>query len=655
MPITSINITRTSFNMRTISLLDSLRRNTLRLFLEQNRIATGNKFNAPSEDPVGASRAVRLSEVLERQEQILANIRHADSFLAATDSAIAEVNDLLIEAHSIASEMVSSTADQAQRDSMAELILGIINQLVSVGNRTYDGVHLFGGQQTTSPPFAQDYGGVEYLGDTRMLTTHVDFGQDPQINLTGAELFGALSSQVFGCVDLDPVLTEDTRLADLKGAAGLGVQLGLIRVSLDSPETTFVVDLTEADTVGDLIDMINAAAGEAGLTVGAGDQFNAAINAGGDGLEITVSGGAVTVSEVGDNGKTARDLGILGGGGATIDGGDLGPRLTAMTTIDMLFGGAGAVLESIRIENGSLAQTIDLSGAATVQEVLNLINAAGVQVQAKINAAATGIDVVNLMSGSEMHISEAGGTTADLLGIRSLHGQTLLSELNHGRGVRITDGQADFRILAKDGSTVDVNLDGAAAIQDVLDAINAAAAAAGVALTASLATTGNGIRIEDATGGAGWLAVERLNYSAAIDDLGLNKSADSQAATELIGDDPNGIEPDSVFSALIALHAALVGGGESAEQRITLAAERINRFIDQTNRLQGVIGARSKAMSTRLEHTEDAVVATRALLSEAKDLDYNEGITRFQQAQMTLQANLMTASRMLQLSLLDYL
>jgi flagellar hook-associated protein 3 FlgL len=56
-----------------------------------------------------------------------------------------------------------------------------------------------------------------------------------------------------------------------------------------------------------------------------------------------------------------------------------------------------------------------------------------------------------------------------------------------------------------------------------------------------------------------------------------------------------------------------------------------------------------------LQLTEDAVVATRTLLSEVKDLDYTEAITRFQQAQTTLQANLMTGARLMQLSLMDYI
>jgi len=647
MAITPINFSRVSHNLQTMSLLDSLRRNALTLFLEQNRLASGNRLNAPSEDPVLAARATQLSEVLEQQDQLLSNISHADSLLTATDYAIGEINDMLIDAHNIALTMINTTAGSDERQAEAQLVLGIIDQLVTVGNRRYGDIYLFGGQQTQRTPFTQDQGVAEYRGDTGALRSHVDAGQDPAINLTGAELFGALAGGVDGYVDLNPALTTDTRLVDVTGTGTNAIQLGTIRISLTAPEVSFTADLSSADTAGDVIDMINGAAEQAGLTVGPGNEFNIGFNAAGDGFQIDVNGGTATVAEVG-NGITARDLGILGSG-ASIVGADVNPQVTAMTTIASLFGGAGAVLGNLRIENGHLSADVDLSGATTVQEILNRINTSGMEVRAQINGAGTGIDVLNLASGLQMTIAEAGGTTAGLLGIRSYYGGTLLSDMNQGRGVQIREGYDDLSIRTKSDVTFTVNLDGSQTVQDVIDKINAAATAAAVALTASLAVNGNGIRIVDATGGPNDLVISRADMSYAIDGLGLDKST---SGTEIVGDDVNGIVPDSVFTALHDLYEGLMHDDEIL---IGDAAGRIETFTQSASRLQGEVGARSKAMHARLDFTEDAVVSTRTLLSQVKDLDYTEAITRFQQAQTTLQANLMTGSRLMQLSLLDFI
>ncbi len=651
MAITPINIARVSSSLQTLSLLSSLRNNTLDMFLEQNRLSSGRKLNAPSEDPVGAAKAVQLSQILERQEQILANIRHADGVLTATDVGIQDVNDLLIDAHAIALEMVNSHADQDQRESQAELIRAMIDQMVTIGNRQYKGIYLFGGQQTQSPPFTQIFGGVEYVGDTNSLTTSVDETLDPKINLDGAELFGSLTGIHEGYVDLDPILTADTRLADLHGAAGTGIQKSYVKFTLDSPDLSFTVDLRSADTVGDVVDLINQAAKNAGLTVGAGSDFFAEINAAGTGIDLSISGSDLTVEEVGQT-TTARDLGILGTGAATISGDDLNPKLTPRTTLDSLLGGTGLVLGSLQVTNGGQSATVDLSAAETIGDVINAIESTGLQVRVRIDQENGSLDVVNISSGTRMSIGEAGGDTATQLGIRTLYGGTELSTLNDGKGVSFKDGQDDFRIIAKDGQIVNVNLDGATTLQDVLDTINAAAGAAGVSVTASLPPTGNGILITDATGGTGTLRIERQNFSSAIDDLGLNTTVTNAGDTELFSNDPGTVRVDSVFTALIDLFDSLKAGDVQA---ITDAGERINAFIDQTNRLQGVMGARSRAMNTRLELTEDAVVSSTALLSEVQDLDYTEAVTRFQQAQTALQANLLTGSRILQLSLLDFI
>lgn len=653
MGVTPINLSRVSTNMQTLSLLSSLQRNTLDLFLQQSRLGSGLKLNAPSDNPVGAAQALQMTQALARQDQILQNIRHADGFMATTDAAIGDISELLIQAHSIASEMVNSTVDQAQRDSQAELIRGMISQMVILGNQSYQGMYLFAGQQVNTQPFTQTTGGVEYQGDTRQLLTHVGFGLNEQFNLDGAELFGALSNQLKGYVDLNPVLTPTTRLADLAGAVGRGVQPGFVRVTLDSPAVSFVVDLTRADSIGNVVDRMKAAAQQAGLAVGPGG-FDVAINAAGTGLDISTGGATVTLSEIG-GGTTARDLGLLGSGTGTLNGNDVQPRLTGETLISQLFGGAGATLGAIQVQNGLTVRTVDLSAAVTVQDVLNLINRTGIGLRAAINAAGTGIDVVNAVSGSQMQIGEAGGATAGLLGIRSLHGGTLVSTLDQGRGMATRQGQADLRIVARNGSVVEVNLDGSITVQDVLDKINAAATAAGVGVAASLTTTGNGIQLTDSTSGPGVLRVERANASFAIDALGLEKSAASSADASLVSNPIGGIAPDSVFGALMELEQALRQGGANQTQRITAAGEKINAFIERANRVQGMVGARSQALTTRLQFTQDAVTATQRLLSEVKDLDYTEAITAFQQAQTTLQANLLTGSRLAQLSLMNYL
>ncbi len=663
MAINPINVGRVSENLKTLTLLNTLRDSTLKLFDEETRLATGYQLLAPSENPASAAKAIQMDQLLEQQDQILTNLSLADGFLSATDSAIVDINTALIEAQSLASEHSGNVTDQDQRDAAAIVVSGLIDQLVMIGNSTYEGRYLFGGQQVNVPPFIQESGYVEFVGDTGQLLTHVDQDNEAAYNLAGDRLFGALSAEVAGWQDWDPFVTTDTRLSDCGGTTGTSITLGSIEIA-ETAIATFTVDLTQADDVGDVIDRINQAAADAGSTV------TASINPAGNGIRLTSGGATVEVSEVA-NGRTAGDLGLLTGGAVAvpIDGGDLDPHVTKLTQLQDLGGVNLADLAAgFVITNGGQSAVIDtgsLAGTDTVQDLLNLIDRAEVNVKARINDAGTGIDIVNRLSGAAMSIGENGGSTAEALGVRSMHAGTSLSSLNRGDGVEGNAGESDFRIVARDGTSfevdindvdggLDVNGDGSETLDDIIFAINTAAAGAGVSVTASMATTGNGIRLVDSTGVAGTLQVERMNLSYAVDDLGLAglTATGAGATVEVVGEDVGGVRADGVFTALYDLHEALLKGDTEG---ILAASERIDEAMAAVNHVLGEVGARAKSMSERLQRTQEAVDATKVALSEVRDLDYTEAITRFQQAQTALQANLMAGSQALSLSLLDFL
>jgi len=350
----------------------------------------------------------------------------------------------------------------------------------------------------------------------------------------------------------------------------------------------------------------------------------------------------------------AADLGILTETPVTqpIVGLDLDPRLTAVTRIVTLNGGLGLDLSAgIVVTNGTASATIDFSQATTIQDLLNELNNAGVYVLARINAAGTAIEVLNQVSGSHLSIGENGGLAATALGIRTYGGDTLLTDLQEANDWSDTAGEADFQITAKDGTIIDVSLYGLQTVDEALAAINAAASAAGASVTASLMHNGNGIHLEDSGGGTGTLSISPMNGSFAATDLGIEGSV-ADPATELVGGDVHPMRVDSVFTALVDLEAAL---HDDDSQAMTDAGERLEVFSTELTSARGVIGARSKTMQDRLARAESTEFTTLQNLASVEGLDYTKAVTLFQQAQTSLQANLLTGSRLLNLSLLDYL
>jgi len=172
--------------------------------------------------------------------------------------------------------------------------------------------------------------------------------------------------------------------------AGLGITPGGLRLTVG--DEVLEIDLSAAVTVDDVLTTLN----------GLGQPINAFINADGSGIEISATE-TVESLEIAD---MSRVFGSAIGG----------PGITTGTTLASL--GIAVPLGSIEITNGSIVVEVDLSSATTVGDVLLLLNASDAGVQAEINAAGTGIDVLNLVEVQDLQIAEVGaGTTAAALGI----------------------------------------------------------------------------------------------------------------------------------------------------------------------------------------------------------------------------------------------
>jgi flagellar hook-associated protein 3 FlgL len=629
--------------MQSQMLLEQMRVGMLHMFNDQQQLASGKRLMAPSDDPAGTARVMDLNAALAGQTQLQKNATFADGFSAVTESALADLRNILNEASGIASQNVGVTSDAQQRASSGAVVGGLIDQMLAIANRQHEGTYIFAGQACRQPAFEQTATGVVYKGDTQSLMVDIGNSRSTAISLTGDEVFGATSAAIRGSDSLMPAAAAANRLSDLLGMNGTGVQRGQIVVDEVGGVGPFTVDLSLAETLGDAVQAINSASTAAGASVTA--------SVGTMGLQLAANP-AVTlrVTEQGDGG-TASDLGILQfvAFPPPLTGANLEPKVTLTTSVASLHGGLGIdQTGGLMLTNGGKTVTVDLSAATTVQDILRAINGAGVGVQARINADATGIDVISLVSGGELSIGELGGQTATDLGLRSFTGATPLAALNDGAGVATVAG-ADFRIHVQSGATFDVDIDGALTVADVLNKINAAATAAGVPLTASLVSPGNGIRLVDGSVGAQTLQVEALNRSWAMKDLGLDAGA---SGATLAGRDVSALHPNGIFRTLEDLRAALQANDTAG---ITKAGGRLTELLQTASGHQGQAGALGRAVQAHQNQLGDAVVATKAMLSDVQDADYTEVVTRFTQAQTFLQASLTTGSKLMQMSLLDFL
>ncbi len=325
--------------------------------------------------------------------------------------------------------------------------------------------------------------------------------------------------------------------ADLSGLnGGRGVEGGTIRIT-DRSGSFADIDLSGARNINDVIETINdAAVGVRATTVGAAIKLT-------DETGDTASN--LKVEQLGSV-ETAADLGLWGidTASTTATGIDLelpaGVNALRGTVLSELNGGTGigplGTLD-IDLSDGSSA-SIDLSTATTTSEVIDLIDAAGLDLIVKLNDAKNGFQLRDVSGGAGSFDISSGDSTAADLGIaasttddivvgenlnrQSVTSTTLLEDLNQGLG--IDDGS--FTITDSSGAigAVNIKVEGLTTVGDVIDAINNL----GIGVTASVNDDGDGIAIIDTAAGAGTLEIEDTGTGTSAADLSIAGIATTQ-------------------------------------------------------------------------------------------------------------------------------
>jgi flagellar hook-associated protein 3 FlgL len=604
--------------------------------LLEQQISTGQKFQLPSEDPIGAAQAIQLTSLLAQNTQLDANVQTSTSLLNSTDSVMANLSTALNTAKGLVMSGIGDSTTATEKSSMAAEVQGLIQTVVNAGNTTFQGRNLFGGSVNTTPAFSFDStGAVVYSGDQQSLNTYVDTNLTLGTNIDGNTAFSALSAPV--TADLNPALTLQTQLSDLKG--GQGVVPGQISVTLTNPATTTTIDLSQAKTIGDLKDLIENALGAANVTV--------SINPAKNGISITPTAGTITIASPA-GGTTATDLGIVGSAAASINSADLNPTLTLTTKLSDLNGGTGigpTAGNGLLITNGTTSKVVDLSGDVTVEDLLNQLRSPDLNLSVGVNSAGNGLAISSRLNGADFSIGENNGQNATLLGIRTLTGGTLLSTLNYGQGVPVNAGQP-LTITRRDGTVVNVDLSGSISVQDVLNKINAVDPGN---LVASLKTVSNGISLLD-NSGAGPLAVDSNALGTALGLAGTEPGNNN--AVPLVGKDVNPQTTGGILDILVRLQKALQTNDNPTLMRLNGEIETEGTRLTS---VRGQIGARLQTLQSLDSSLKNQNLQTQQSLANAKDADLAKVLSELVAQQTAFEATLRTAAQTMQLSLVHFL
>ncbi len=375
-------------------------------------------------------------------------------------------------------------------------------------------------------------------------------------NLKVLEVNGGATAQSLGLGGIDVAadtadgadllaLFDEIDLADLNDGGGVTVSTSLPDIEYTLRDgTTGTIDFSVAQgssenqefdvTLGDVVDRINEQSEGKLLAEIAADGRRLQIT------DTTTGDGAFTLASLYGS-EVVADLGL---DTEAVDGVITGRRLIGgLRTVALSSLGGGRGLGELGLldltDRGGLSDSVDLSGAETLEDVVELINTASVNIRAQINAARNGFELFDHSGGTAGNLIVANGdetNTADKLQIAAdtavntvnsgdLHLQvisenTLLSSLNGGAGVAL----GRFTLIDSNGRerTIDLRDDEAETVGDVLRSINRQHLGA----RAEINETGDGILLRDTAGGGQTLRVLEAGGTTAH-DLGLLRTAET--------------------------------------------------------------------------------------------------------------------------------
>jgi flagellar hook-associated protein 3 FlgL len=163
------------------------------LAILQQQASTGNRILQPSDDPLGTLQVLSDQAQNDRLAIYHQNIADAQAKLNESVSTLTQVGQLLAQAKQLALEGSSTNNTPGSLQAMGDQVDSILNGVVGLANTQQNGVYLYGGAASRTPPFTVNaQGQVVYNGSAQAVNEPIGQGQQVQTLYAGSQVFQSL-------------------------------------------------------------------------------------------------------------------------------------------------------------------------------------------------------------------------------------------------------------------------------------------------------------------------------------------------------------------------------------------------------------------------------------------------------------------------------
>jgi flagellar hook-associated protein 3 FlgL len=215
-----MTITRVTTNLLVNRTLDNLNAQQRRLFRLQQQLATGQRVNVPSDDPLAARRAVEGRTNMAKNSQYVHNISMAGLFMNETEISLLTLVDRLQRVNELGLQAANQVNADLQLDQISQEINQILESILDEANEISNGRYLFAGTRTLERPFVEtrnadgDIVQVDYLGNNESIFVEIDEDVNVRINETGQTVFRQTTVQSVDIFEMMINLRDNLRNED---------------------------------------------------------------------------------------------------------------------------------------------------------------------------------------------------------------------------------------------------------------------------------------------------------------------------------------------------------------------------------------------------------------------------------------------------------
>jgi flagellar hook-associated protein 3 FlgL len=176
-----MRITQESMTRR---LLADLQASRERVDRAQREMMSQKQLLKPSDDPVGAQRAILTRGELDANVQHQANVTQARGWMETTDDAYSEIIDILHRARALTVQGANDATGPAGRENIALEIDQLVSAVKQAANTSFGGVYVLAGTETTTRPYDTETIPPDdtYAGNAGIVAREIGPGISIQIN-----------------------------------------------------------------------------------------------------------------------------------------------------------------------------------------------------------------------------------------------------------------------------------------------------------------------------------------------------------------------------------------------------------------------------------------------------------------------------------------